>query len=128
MATRFSLQYRKFYNCVTPTSLKTMYIAYVQPHLECAVPAWDPHLKIDVMALESVQRLATKMRTKVWNTVSYKDRLFTLYYLSITLETGENISNYATCSYKLINNYFPNSPLSTSYATRSHELILHVPF
>ena len=47
--------------CVTPNSLKTMYIAYVQPHLEYAVPVWDPHLKKDVMALESVQRFATKM-------------------------------------------------------------------
>ena len=62
--------YRKFYNLVTPDTLKTLYIAHVRPLLEHAVPVWDPHHKEDMSALESVQKLVSKICTKVWDTVS----------------------------------------------------------
>ena len=44
-------------------------------HLEYAVPVWNPYLKKDVLALESVQRLATKICTKAWHGATYEDRL-----------------------------------------------------
>jgi hypothetical protein len=122
--------YRKFYNHVPPITLKTLYIAYVRPLLEYGVPVWDPHHKKDVMALESVQRLATKICTKTWNASSYDDRLS-----SLNLSTLESRRKYLKLCYlyKLINNlsFFPDSPLTTrsvGYATRSHALTLCVPF
>ena len=121
--------YRKFYNHVTPDTLKTLYIAYIRPLLEYAVPVWDPHHKKDVVALESIQRLASKICTKTWNAASYEDRLSTL-----NLSTLESRRKYLKLCYlyKLINNllFFPNSPLtirSVAYATRSHALTLCVP-
>jgi hypothetical protein len=99
--------YRKFYNHVPPITLKTLYIAYVRPLLEYGVPVWDPHHKKDVMALESVQRLATKICTKTWNASSYDDRLS-----SLNLSTLESRRKYLKLCYlyKLIsnnNNFFP---------------------
>ena len=58
--------------CLT---LKTLYTAFVRLHLEYAVPVWNPHQKKDVLALESVRRLATKICTNTWHEVTYEDRL-----------------------------------------------------
>ena len=66
--------YRKFYGHASRNTLKTLYTTFVRPRLEYAVPVWDPHLK-DILALESVQRLATKICTKAWHGVPYEDRL-----------------------------------------------------
>ena len=82
------------------------------------------------MALEAVQRLATKICTKAWNTASYEDRLSML-----NLCTLEKRRKYLKLCYlyKLIKNvsFFPNSPVSiraVTYSTRSHDLTLHIPF
>lgn len=43
-----------------------------------AVPVWDLHLCKNIDALEAVQKFATKICTKSWNTRHYQDRLGTL--------------------------------------------------
>jgi hypothetical protein len=83
--------YRKFYGHVMPNTLKTLYTTFVRPHLEYAVPVWNPHLKKDILALESVQRLASKMCTKAWHGVSYEDRLDQLHLT--TLESRRRFLN-----------------------------------
>ena len=42
--------------------------------MEYAVPAWDPHLKSHIKALESLQKFALKVCTKKWN-ASYENLL-----------------------------------------------------
>ena len=110
-------------------ALKTLYVVFVRPHLEYAVPVWDPHLKKDIQALESVQRLATKLCIKSWNGASYEDRLGHLH-----LTTLENRRKFLNLCYllKILKEltYFPNSPLHTTpspYETRSHPQTLYLP-
>ena len=43
----------------------SLYKTYVRPHLEFAVSAWNPYLKKDKLALEKVQRRATRMPTSI---------------------------------------------------------------
>ena len=40
---------------------KKLYTTYVRPHLEFAVPVWNPYLKGDIEALERIQHRATKI-------------------------------------------------------------------
>ena len=39
------------------------------------VYVWDPYLVKDIVALESVQRFATKICTKAWEDVDYDEQL-----------------------------------------------------
>ena len=39
----------------------------MRPHLEYAVPVWDPHLIKHTALLERVQKFALKVCTKLWN-------------------------------------------------------------
>ena len=70
---QLGLLYRQFYGDSNTSTLKALYISQVRPHLEYAIPVWDPHLSKDIEALESV-RFASKVCTK-WRDVSYEDRL-----------------------------------------------------
>lgn len=123
------LIYRKFYQDATPSTLKVLYIAFVRTQLEYAVPVWDPHLKKDISALESVQRFASRMCLKTWQDLSYEDRLRHLCLTSL-----ENRRKFLNLCYlfKIKNDltHFPNSPLhsvTTHHATRSHSSTLYVP-
>ena len=59
--------YRKFYGHSNRSTLLQLYLAYVQPHLEYAVPVWDPHQQGHINSLEKVQKFALKVCTGKWN-------------------------------------------------------------
>ena len=124
------LLYRRFYKHAAPATLRTLYTALIRPHLEYAVPVWDPHLCKDIDALESVQRFATKICTKSWNT-NYQYRLGKLRLQTLNMRRCYLKQRHL---YKLVHglSIFPNSPVTTSsshsYPTRSnHNLSLHMP-
>ena len=127
---QLGLLYRQFYGDSSTSTLKALYITQVRPHLEYAIPVWDPHLSKDVDALESVQRFASKVCTKKWRDVSYEERLKMLNIDTLQSRRSQLKLCYL---YKILNGqaYFKNSPLtlfSSVYNTRSHNLTLNVPF
>ena len=52
--------YRQFYTWANTSTLLTVYITCIRPHLDYAAQLWDPHNKRDIEALESVQKFAYK--------------------------------------------------------------------
>ena len=120
---QLGLLYRQFYGDSSTSTLKALYIIQVRPHLEYAIPVWDPHLSKDIIS---------KVCTKKWRDVSYDERL---KLLNIdTLQSRQ--SQLKLCYlYKIINGqaYFiiinlPLSLFSSVHDTRSHNLTLNVPF
>jgi len=115
-------------------TLKTLYTALIQSHLEYAVPVWDPHVCAKILTCWSQSRgsLATKICTKTWNALHYQDHLETLY-----LDTLHKRRAYLKqCHlYKLVHglSVFPSSQITFSHPSHyhthfNHSLSLHVPF
>ena len=52
----------------------SIYKSVVRPHLEYASSVWSPLFKKDIILIENVQRLATRL-VKCLNHLSYEDRL-----------------------------------------------------
>ena len=75
---------RRFYKHASPATLRTLYTALIHPHLKYTVPVWDPHLCKDINALESVQKFATKICTKSWDT-NYQYRLDKLCFQPLNM-------------------------------------------
>ena len=72
------LLYRKFYKWASPDALLNLYFGIVRPHLEYAVPVWNPYLQKHVHNFEGVQKFALKVCTKSWD-ASYEDCLLTCH-------------------------------------------------
>ena len=82
------------FNC---TLLRTVYVAFVRPLLEFAVPVWCPYLKGDIDALERVQHRATRL-VKSLRKLPYALRLerLQLTTLATRRERGDMIQIYKT--------------------------------
>ena len=63
---------RRFH--VKPGGWLGCYTDLIRPHLEYAVPVWNPYLVKDIQKLESIQRFALKVCLKSWDG-SYSDHL-----------------------------------------------------
>ncbi|CAH8451171.1 unnamed protein product [Dicrocoelium dendriticum] len=65
-----------------PEVFLPLYKAVVRPHLEYCVQAWSPYLRGDVLCLEKIQRLATRM-VEGQRGKPYEDRLKSLGLFSL---------------------------------------------
>ena len=73
-ATQILGQLKRTFNYWTTKTFKTLFTAFIRPHLEYAVPVWSPFRKRDIKALEKVQRRATKLVPSLRN-LKYSERL-----------------------------------------------------
>ena len=79
--------------------LRLLYVSLVRPHLEFAVPVWNPYLKKDIEKLEDIQNKATRLVP----TLKKKEYEFRLTKLGLTtLETRRKRGDLIEF-YKIIN-------------------------
>jgi hypothetical protein len=67
-------QLRQAFHAWNTQSFKTLYSAFVRPHLEYASSVWNPHRRADVRIIENLQKRATKLVSRL-RSFSYSDRL-----------------------------------------------------
>ena len=65
---------KKSFACLDESILPTLYTSLVRTHLEYGNSIWGPHYKVDSIAVEKVQRRATKLVQSIKN-LSYEQRL-----------------------------------------------------
>ena len=99
-----------------------LYKALIRPHLEYGNTIWSPHLKRQSIAVEKVQRRATR-QLRECKDMSYEERLYHLHLHSLK---GRRIRGDLIETYKIFNNkvnldwnYFFSSP-NISSTRNSH--------
>jgi len=75
-------QLKRSFRFWTLDTFRTIYCAYVRPHLEYAAVVWSPLSKKDARLLEKVQRRATKLVPRIRNW-RFEDRLAALGLTSL---------------------------------------------
>ena len=79
-----------------PSAFSTLYKSLVRPVLEYATPVWNPYLVKDVLALERVQRRASRLALgQKRGEMDYEDRLGVLKWP--TLETRRLFLSLVEC-------------------------------
>jgi ribonucleases P/MRP protein subunit RPP40 len=58
-------QIRNSFRYLDEELVRLLYFSPVRPHLEFAVPAWNPYLKKDIEKLEEIQHRATRQVPKL---------------------------------------------------------------
>jgi len=112
--------YRQFYHCTSTPALLHLYKTQIRPHLEYASVVWDPYLAKDIKLLEGVQKFATKVISKNWDT-EYSEILYMLDLPELAIR--RKISKL-TFLFKIVNQltFFPEAPLTPRtlhYPTRT---------
>ena len=107
---KIGMLYRRFYEFCSTDTLKCLYVAFVRPHLEYAVPVWDPHLIKHTELLEKVQKFALKVCTKSWNS-SYSSLLS---QTDLPRLDQRRVQLKLSFLYQLVNNlaFYPNAPIT----------------
>ena len=74
---------------------KLLYTTYIRPHLEFAIPVWNPYLIEDISTLESVQRKVTKTVTSISH-LPYDSRCkaFNITNLELRRTRGDLLQQY----------------------------------
>ena len=75
--------------------LRSLYVTFIRPLLEFAIPVWSPYLKGDCEDIERVQHRATKLVRKI-SYFKYEDRLIALDLTTLNLrrKKGDLIQLY----------------------------------
>ena len=105
---KLGMLYRRFYEHCSTNTLQCLYVALIRPHLEYAVPVWDPHLVKHTDLLEKVQKFALKVCTKSWNS-SYSSQLAQTCLPRLDQRRVQLKLSYL---YQIVNNlsFCPNAP------------------
>ena len=90
---------KRTFTYINPMTFKTLYTAYVPPHLEHAVSVWSPYFKYDIELLEKVQERATRI-IPGFQKIAYSQRLKKLGLLSLE---NRRRRGYFIQMYKLAN-------------------------
>ena len=54
-------QLRNSFTCFDAELVRLLYVSLIRPHLEYAVPVWNPYLRKDIEKIENVQHRATRL-------------------------------------------------------------------
>ena len=114
--------YRRFYKHFSPDTLLRLYTSFIRPHLEYATAAWDPFLKKDISLLEDVQKFASRVCTKSWDTTSSYSDLLVMTHLP-SLQARRQQTKLCNLFY-MVNHFtfFPDAPIQARqfcYPSRS---------
>lgn len=75
---------RTFSNSCSVTTRKSLYVAIVRSSVSYCSPVWRPHLKRDIIAMEQLQKRATKFILNDYSS-DYRVRLLTLKLLPLMM-------------------------------------------
>ena len=109
---------KRSFKYIDNNSFSILYKAYIRPHLEYCVQAWNPYQIGDIKTLEKVQRRATKL-VKSLRYKPYDERLkiLKLYPLEVRRTRGDLIEVF-----KIINGLEDINP--KEFITMSHTITL----
>jgi hypothetical protein len=96
---------RAFPHVSSTEAKRTLYITLILSRLSYCSPVWRPHTRKDIMALEKVQRRATKYILN-YHSIDYKSRLKTLKLLPLSYRLELNDLMFFISSYKQPSNHF----------------------
>ena len=99
-----------------------LYKALVRPHVEYANSVWSPYRKSDILAIEKIQKRATKLVISL-KKLSYKDRLMqlNLHTLKYRRIRGDMIEVYKIIRQIYDSSVAPNLQLGNTGVTRGNK-------
>jgi ribonuclease P/MRP protein subunit RPP40 len=122
-ANRLMGSIRRSFNNLNENNFLLLYKTLIRPILEYGAPVWNPHLKIEIKTLESVQRRATRLIPGMQQ-LTYKERLTKLDLPTLAFRRwrGDLIETYKIFHYYTANpqNFFQLADSNT----RGHSLKL----
>ena len=126
---KIGILYCKYYQFATPPTMLKLYLSCIQPDLEYAIPAWDPHQHGLINSLEAVQKFAMRVCTKQWS--SNYSALLNAY--GVPSLRKRRLILKLSYLYNILNGRYslpepsPVETRTTSHFTRSHRHTLIVP-
>ena len=107
-------QLRNSFTYFDPELVRLLYVSLIRPHLEYAVPVWNPYLRKDIDNLENVQHRASRLCPCIGKR-SYEERLKSRCQgKPHDLESGGSADHHGTNFFGFPIQNYPSSKLSSS--------------